>query len=436
MILFGLSFLLLIVFLYDTKYFIYALLLFFVFFDMFDGFYKDDKIYAAIRYAIPLALILIYVFKYNMLKQSDFILSIAIVYLLLLWLITSADPLIAGRGVLSVIITLLLIPIGKHIAKSTDFIKDFEGYNRVLLIIIPIYIIIANIFKIGESYTEAFSTGFLVTSRMYVVPIVVFLGLHYAITNKNRSLLIKVNDTLFIIINIALLIVNTRRTTLAMLVGAILIYTLLNRRLIFKMAMLVIVAIAALILSYPLYEDKLAAQLEKRERIQEIDSYEEEGRYLETLYIIDYHQKQGNVMELLFGVKLFDTYDFGTRYFGRDRPIHSDINMFFYSTGLIGTFIFAILFAHYFLMGNRRLGQIDRSVYYPILFMFAVILIPGRFIGTLTFAPLLMILLSSIKYKETTEDFIDNNSQLPIANYVDGAHNLNLSSPVNVTEMK
>jgi hypothetical protein len=73
MILLALAFLLILVFLYDTRIFIYALMVFYVLFDMMDGFYDDEKIFAAIRYIIPLSLILVFVLKESVFKKSDFI---------------------------------------------------------------------------------------------------------------------------------------------------------------------------------------------------------------------------------------------------------------------------------------------------------------------------------------------------------------------------
>jgi hypothetical protein len=226
---------------------------------------------------------------------------------------------------------------------------------------------------------------------------VVFLAIHYAISNRDKSWLVKANDLVFILINICILLINTRRTAIGMLVGALFIYTLLNRQLILKMIILVAVMVTALVVSYPLYEARLTAQLEKRERIQNLDTYEEEGRVLETFYILDYHQRYGSIRELLFGIKLFDTYDFGTRYFGRDRPIHSDINMMFFSTGLVGVLLFALFFFSQFFIKNKLIKECNKNIYYPLLIMFLMVLLPGRFIGTMTYAPFLMLLLSSVK---------------------------------------
>lgn len=397
MVLFTLTGFLVLAYFYDSKIFVYALMVFFVLFDMFDGFYEDQKIFAAIRYIIPLVFISIFVVRQSAFKKTDLIFVVLNLYLIVLMVYSPGDFIISARNVLAILLTLLMIPVGRYIGRQHNFLNEFEGFNRFLLIIIPVYIGFANIFHIGESYSEAFTTGFLITSRMYIVPIVVFLAIHYVVSNKERSWAVKGIDLVFVLINICILIVNTRRTAMGMLAGALVVYAVLNRRLIFKMAILSLFFISALVVSYPLYEQTLMAQLEKRERIQDIDTYEEEGRYLETFYIFDHHARNQNIFEILFGVKLFDTFDIGVRYFGRDRPIHSDLNMMFYSTGIVGMFLFALLFFHYFFRGNKTISIQSKRVYYPLLVMFLMVLLPGRFIGTLTFAPFLMLALSAVK---------------------------------------
>ena len=84
MVLLVLAFLLILISLYNAKIFIYSLMVFFVMFDMFDGFYDDQKFFAAMRYIIPLFLLLFFVFRDSILKKTDFIFLILGLYLLIL----------------------------------------------------------------------------------------------------------------------------------------------------------------------------------------------------------------------------------------------------------------------------------------------------------------------------------------------------------------
>lgn len=397
MVLLLLAFLLVVTFLISEKIFLYSLMVFFVLFDMLDGFYEDQQVFNVMRYIVPLMLLAFLIVRRSVLKRTDWLLILLCLYMLILLVYSSSDIVVSARNLFAVVITFLMIPVGRYWGKRHDLVAEFEGYNRFLLIILPCYIILANIFKFGESYSEAFTTGFLVTSRMYIVPIVLFLAIHYIVVNKKQRSWIKGLDVGLIVVNIGILIVNTRRTTLGMLAAALFIYAMLNPRIIPKMAMLGFLFIAALIFSYPLYEEQLTAQLEKRERIQDLNTYEEEGRYLEGFYIMDYHNHRQNIKEVLFGVKLFDTEEFGSKYFGRNRPIHSDINMIFFSTGLLGIILFFGFYYKCFFYGNSKISRSHRKIYYPILIMFLIVLLPGRFIGTLTYAPFLMYFLSAIK---------------------------------------
>jgi hypothetical protein len=164
------------------------------------------------------------------------------------------------------------------------------------------------------------------------------------------------------------------------------------------MMMILVFLMAGAIAAFPLYQEKLNDQLAERERIQNIDTYTNEGRYLESVYLIQYHQQKQDPIKLFFGVKVFDTESFGLKYFGVGRHIHSDINMIIYSTGLVGLLLFIIFFCHYLWIGNSRMDSKSKKLYYPLLFMFLFVLLPGRFIGTFTFGPLLMLLISGIKY--------------------------------------
>ncbi len=416
MALLGLALLLIIVYIYNSRVFIYALMVFFVLFDMIDGFYEDQQIFTAFRYIVPLLLCVAFIIKNSALKKADIGLIILLLYLLILLPFSNGDILISLRTLFALSITFLLIPIGRSLGKRADIISEFEKFNRFLLIILPIYVIIANIFKFGESYSEAFTTGFLVTSRMYVTPIIMFLAIHYLITNKKSSAWLKGIDIVFIILNMGVLIINTRRTALAMIALALVIYTILNRRLILKMAIFILFLFTALMLSYPLYDEMLTTQLEKRARIQDLETYDEEGRYLEAFYIYDYHTRKQSLSEVLFGSSLFDTTDFGGRYFGRDRAIHSDINMVFYSTGIVGILLFGILFYQYFFLRNTKINKGHKVLYFPILMMFLIVLLPGRFIGTMTFAPLLMFLLAGTKASglKDPNDISEENHQIEL----------------------
>lgn len=413
MILLALTFGLVLIFFYDPRKFMYALMVFFVLFDMLDGFYEDQKIFAALRYLIPFMLILIYLVRESAFKRSDFVFLVLSFYLLMLLVYSHTDIIVSAKNLMAVLITLLMIPVGRSLGKRGEVVIQFEWFNRFLLVALPVYIAVANIVGFGESYTEAFTTGFLITSRMYIFPIVVFLALHYIISKKDQPKLLVAFDLVFVLVNVVIILINTRRTAMGMLVVAMMVYGAMDRKLILKMVVMGLIFAVTLIASYPLYEETLSAQLEKRERIQDLDTYEEEGRVLETIYIMDHHSRTQSIREILFGVKLFDTYEFGEFYFGRDRPIHSDFNMIFYSTGLVGLGLFGWFFLHYFLRKNRIISKPNRRIYFPILAMFVLVLFPGRFIGTLTYAPLLLLVLAAVKQRPAGLQYVDGPMERP-----------------------
>jgi hypothetical protein len=90
--------------------------------------------------------------------------------------------------------------------------------------------------------------------------------------------------------------------------------------------------------------------------------------------------------------------------------------MIFFSTGIVGVLFFFMFFSHYFLNQNFKIPRPNRKLFYPFLFMFAFVLIPGRFIGTLTFAPFLMLLLSTIKFGKVVEE-VPEEQQVAFIHY-------------------
>ncbi|WP_192011365.1 hypothetical protein [Echinicola arenosa] len=319
-------------------------------------------------------------------------------FLLSLLIFNHGEIIQSAKITFSIIVTVSMLLVGRHVGQTTNFIEEFEPYNRFMLALIPVYVIYANIFNVGYSYSASFTDGFLTHSRMYIAPILIFMGIQYILEERERSTFIKIVDAIIIGVNIAILIVITRRTSIGMIVVAILIYCAFNTKVIFKMAMILFFMATILVLAYPLYEKPLREQMAERERIQNLETYENEGRVRETIFLWDHHNREQSAMELFFGVQLFDTESFGVRYFGIPRPIHSDINMIIYSTGLVGFLIFFAFFSYYLLLGNNSISKPNRKIFYPLLAMFLVVLLPGRFIGTFTFGPLLMLLLTATKH--------------------------------------
>src|SRR3712207_6584759 len=100
MILIALALLLFLTFFYKAKLLPYTIMVYFVLFDMFDGFYEEEKVYSVIRYVVPLTLLAIYMLKYRVGKRIDFIFYVLAGYLILLWLTNSGDFLISSRSLM------------------------------------------------------------------------------------------------------------------------------------------------------------------------------------------------------------------------------------------------------------------------------------------------------------------------------------------------
>jgi hypothetical protein len=290
-----------------------------------------------------------------------------------------------------------MIPVGRNLSQSMNFFREFQPFNRFLLYLIPVYIFVANYLNFGNSYSESFTTGFLITSRIYIIPVIIFLGIYYLFSSERLGLTVKLLDTTSIILNIAILIINTRRTPLLMLVAALFVFAIINRKALIRLSLLILINFSVLAITFPLYRDILTAQIEQRSRILQTENYEEEARFMENKLLAKEFNTQQSIRMLLFGIKFFDSYDFGKKYFWAGRPIHSDISMLIFSTGLIGFILFIFLNISAFFTGWKKIAPDGKDIFFPFLSMLLLVLIPGRLIGTLTFAPLLILILSASK---------------------------------------
>lgn len=75
-------------------------MVFYLVFDMFDGFYKDLKVFAAIRYILPLIMVLAYIFANKAIKKSDWVFSLVALYIIALLIFNPGDFILSAKTAL------------------------------------------------------------------------------------------------------------------------------------------------------------------------------------------------------------------------------------------------------------------------------------------------------------------------------------------------
>ena len=237
-------------------------------------------------------------------------------------------------------------------------IDSFQRYEKLLrslywiIIVSVILTALGYIFGIGKEleytnddlYTgQAENVGLLGSGGLYTPAVI--LGLLPLIIKLRLNVLKKWMLYLFSFVLYVFILLNVRRTAISIpIVGVIgfLFYSKSRS----KILRYVIVGGVCLMITFPLYSDKLIQRFNLRQeqgRFEE-DFYKTEARYLENVEMVDAIAKFDEPMKVLFGV--------GNNIFAEHvengeivrRMFHSDPAKLFYGVGLFSIFLYLAIF--------------------------------------------------------------------------------------------
>ncbi len=244
-----------------------------------------------------------------------------------------------------------LVYFGTH---SID-LKQFKRMIFQLSAITIINILISNILSLGwGGYSDdvGFYTGGIISNMWYIPALI--LTASVAVIN-----LVKKESNLWFsiaaVIVMLILIVALRRSAyiilLISLLGALL-YLKIRLRVLRVVIVIMLVAAAGTPFFLPLLEKQVEARTKTFDK-----GVDEESRVKETEVLWTHRFDMAETPVLLFGEKPFDSagnYGYGS--FG-DRPLHVDMNIVFFSSGLIGIILYALFFLsllRYYLRLSRK----------------------------------------------------------------------------------
>lgn len=272
------------------------------------------------------------------------IIAIILIYWLFLVLFSS-NIINSLREFTRITIILLAFPAGFIIGSlpigSYDFFRRLNNASVLVLFIASINILISNIFKINQTaYSThiSFYSGGLYLSLWYVLPLAIMYVLGYRILLLKSGLLLK--EKILIFLSFLWILLSWRRTAFVVLVLGVLFLVYYSRKYTKFFANLVIVVFAAFLMVGSTFLDLYEA------RKKTIDKgIEEEGRFLETEWVFTEIFSFNNLSTSLFGTEIFNTAGNYLNGAFEDRPLHVDINIILWGSGLLGLFLY--LFLHY-----------------------------------------------------------------------------------------
>jgi hypothetical protein len=316
---------------------------------------------------------------------------------LFLLVLLSSDFVLSFQTYIKVFIAFIMYPFGYYYIEDDKALKKLNLSVTISLCVIVINSVIAQIYKLGDSpYLEDtfyLGGGLVQVSYIIVIALVVSpLTLSQITKRANKYLLGLIYFASFVV----LLFMFRRTSYIAIFVGyGVYFLNSVNKKRIFKYVLTVILLISLFFLSFPEVSNKFSDLVDKRLHQRQLN---EEGRVRFTMMVFEEFM-DNSAWQKLFGKEIFNS----EKYFNAGRGLHTDYNIIFHGSGLVGMMLYAALF---FLMAksmltHKRYAQSNRfykelySVYGVLLITSLIISFSGS-LAVLSYRALLFFYLGGI----------------------------------------
>ena len=330
------------------KHFSYILMLSIIF-DISTYFYGDSSNMPMIRGIIIYGYVFFIINKFLHYKQAA--LNLSIILLLLYWLILipfSSKPIVSLNFYSKAVFPFIILFI---VNNSNSTIRDFKyffiSFSFIILASILFFFIVNLLGINNESYVNSEVTSYIYTGlsdgKLYAqaVAIILFPFIWYSFTLTKKQ---KYYIYILLFLVIVFSIISVRRTTyMIIILGTLLFYYFSNRiNLLFKVVPSLILI---LLLSSPLWISYLKSRIELRANVYNQDySFKEEGRYMETIFVLKESVIDADLKRFFIGKELFNSSGiYGDGVYG-DRKLHVDYINILFSSGAIGVILYIILY--------------------------------------------------------------------------------------------
>ncbi len=286
----------------------------------------------------------------------------------LLQLIFAEDFIYSSRVSLAVLSSILMYYVGyAAIRNEKDFDKYISTYLWVYLLLI-LNAVISNYFNLGyDDYTrqQDYLAGGLNDMWNNFTYAVLFFPI-LLIKSQRKNIVI----ILFIIVFI-LLVLSIKRIAIAGAVLGLFFYAtkigMTTRQFALSLILLIL-----LVVTSPLYFDLLETRFQARQGEGRFEErfYETEGRYVETIFMIEEFYSLEDLEHSLLGLKAFDSRGAFGGGIGIYRQLHSDFNLIPYTVGIVGFMLYILMYIRLYsnyknLSSSLRRLSLHKTELYP-----------------------------------------------------------------------
>lgn len=405
-----LSLILLILILYKNSFSIWLIPIYTLIIDLISGFVMTGSKIGTIRSITLLIAIIFSIQRRNIIKSNNSsVIFLFIIYLVLISINTSNFPATLYGIVTISIIFLSYIWGSKYLVNATAWKLYFKSIFILALSAI-IYIAALQLFDIETTvkmnYSEFFNTGGLMASRMDTLAFISIFILYIVLYRQDylSSIYMKYITVVTLGAIWLIILINLKRTTiLLVLIGVFLIiYKHTNKKILLKYTIRISIILISM---FYVFQDIIIDQFQARENKFQVEELSEEYRFKEAEVLFEDINKKYTIEQILFGKNLFYTQPFGLDKFGKARIIHSDLTAMIYGAGIIGAFLYSLIFFRIFI-NFRKLriikDKLQASMFLSIFFMVVFVNIPGGFHDNITGSIIALSILGGISNKFST----------------------------------
>lgn len=341
------------------------------------GFFSGGIHLGDVRVFFILFFILYYFYKNGI--KKDFVNAIVIfiiIYTIILIFINSSNYVYSSLYFLKVLISLLLFVIAKDFFRNIDQLKKLSKNIEIALIVQIFFIIIANIFKLGESqYVEGtFYEGMGGAPTVFMFFCLCFLPFIIALNDKKKKITM-IKYLLFFIIGFVTIIIAMRRTTIFSMGVAVLLYGMLSKNKT-KFVKLSVVFGFIIVLLWPVFQDRVMTIYNYR-FVEKSKTIEEEGRVEESELVLN--QVLEFNLQSFFGQEPYNSVSFNKKNYFKDRQFHTFHSILLHGTGIIGFLLFLLFFYSIYwsirVARNRFQNDVFHKMYISCMILLVVNLI-------------------------------------------------------------
>lgn len=337
-----------------------------------------------------------------------------IAYVLILLIFTD-EPFVSAKNTSKVVLSMMFLPLGYE---GKFKLKSLSNSLFLVLILAFSGSIIGYVFGVGKEsfYGEGEEAmGLVQGGNFYPAAISVILILYLNDSNFWRANMKKYFWLGLAATTFVLILLTLRRTAILLpLVGAVTYIYYAGK--LKKGMQYFFVFFIVIMISYPLYQDVLERRFEIRAEKGRFESnfYETEARYVTTLWTFEEIFSFKDPVKSIFGRNVFaGGWENGTV----QRMYHADHNQLLNTTGILGTFLYILIFYQIIKQTGRVKGvrfRKRKAVIYGFLGMLALISLNGSIFIT-TFRSTIFLVLGYF-LGEITREYYNSKTEVLTAN--------------------